>query len=283
MADVKWIKITTDLFDDEKIKLIDVLPARDAIIVTWFKLLALAGKTNDNGLAYVMKEMATTDEVLATVFNRPVDTIRLALATFEKFGMIEQHKHISITNWDKHQNIDGLDKIREQNRLRQQKRREKQKLLDSNVISRDSHATELDKELELELDKNKSKSKKERKNKINIHIQEEWNRIAKECNLSKIKILTKKRTDELNTRLKELSEEEIIEAINKIKDSNFLKGIKNDWKVTFDWLITNDTNIIKVLEDNYKSKDNESAEKERLRKREEWINEEDDLKDAEII
>ena len=39
MADVKWIKITTDIFDDEKMLLIDGLPEHDGIIVIWFKLL----------------------------------------------------------------------------------------------------------------------------------------------------------------------------------------------------------------------------------------------------
>ena len=43
MADVKWIKITTDIFDDEKILLIESLPDAYAIITCWFKLLCLAG------------------------------------------------------------------------------------------------------------------------------------------------------------------------------------------------------------------------------------------------
>jgi len=129
MADVKWIKIMVNVFDDEKMKLIDVLPERDAIIVIWFKLLALAGKTNDNGLVYIMKEMATTDEVLSTVFNRPLPTIRLALETFVRFGMIQMNDHINIVNWEKHQNVDGLEKIREQAKKRQAKYREKQKQL----------------------------------------------------------------------------------------------------------------------------------------------------------
>ena len=124
MADVKWIKITTNVFDDEKMKLIDVLPERDAIIVIWFKLLTLAGKINDNGKVYIMEQLATTDEVLATVFNRPITVVRLALQTFVKFRMIEMNEHINIVNWEKHQNIEGLEKIREQNRLRKQKQRE---------------------------------------------------------------------------------------------------------------------------------------------------------------
>ena len=49
MADVKWIKIATDIFDDEKILLIESLPEADSIIVIWFKLLCLAGKQNNSG------------------------------------------------------------------------------------------------------------------------------------------------------------------------------------------------------------------------------------------
>ena len=50
MADVKWIKITTDIFDDEKILLIESLPDAYAIITVWFKLLCLAGKMNNSGV-----------------------------------------------------------------------------------------------------------------------------------------------------------------------------------------------------------------------------------------
>ena len=60
MADVKWIKITTDIFDDEKILLIESLPAAYAIITVWFKLLCLAGKQNNSGV-FMMGQIAYTD------------------------------------------------------------------------------------------------------------------------------------------------------------------------------------------------------------------------------
>ena len=44
--------------------------------------------------------------------------------------MIEStEKGLYITNFDKHQNIEGMDKIREQNRLRKQRERAKKKAL----------------------------------------------------------------------------------------------------------------------------------------------------------
>ena len=131
MADVKWFKITTDMFDDEKIKIIESMPDRDAILIIWIKLISLAAKINQNGWIYLTDEVAYDETMLATVLNRPVNTVRLAIGLFTKYGMIEtgDNGKFLITNFEKHQNIEGLEKIREQGRLRTARFREKQKLL----------------------------------------------------------------------------------------------------------------------------------------------------------
>lgn len=130
MADVKWIKIVTDIFDDEKILLIESLPSSDVIIVIWFKLLCFAGKNNNHGVFMLSNKIAYTDEMLATIFRRDLNTIRLALKTFEDFGMIEMvNNTITIPNWDKHQTLDAYEKKKERDRIYQAERREKQKLI----------------------------------------------------------------------------------------------------------------------------------------------------------
>ena len=140
MADVKWIKITTDIFDDEKILLIESLPDSYAIITCWFKLLCMAGKMNNSGVFMMSNSIAYTEKMLATIFRMKESTVTMALQTFEQFGMVEiVDGVITIPNWGKHQNIDGMDKIREQNRLRKAAQRERQKAL-SAPVSRDSHA-----------------------------------------------------------------------------------------------------------------------------------------------
>lgn len=164
MAEIKWIKITTNIFDDEKMKLIDAMPDADAIIVIWFKLLAQAGKINQEGALMMTQKLAYTDEMLATIFNRKIATIRLALETFEMLNMIERGAYIQITNWEKHQNIEGMEKIRLQNRTRQQEYRERQKrkALTNNVSVTLHNAIEedieeeLDKEIDKELNKDKT-------------------------------------------------------------------------------------------------------------------------------
>lgn len=174
MAEIKWIKITTNMFDDEKIKLIDAMPERDTIFYIWMRLLVQAGKTNAAGYIFLNENVPYSEEMLSTIFNRQLSSIRLALQTLRTFGMIEieeDHK-IKISNWGKHQNIESMDKIREQNRLRKQKQRTKIKELqapaqeefcgtkeilnvmsqDSHSMSRDCHAIEIDKEEDKEIE-----------------------------------------------------------------------------------------------------------------------------------
>lgn len=158
MAEIRWIKITTDIFDDEKILLIESMPDADSLIVIWFKLLAFAGKSNNNGVFMLSNRIPYTEEMLSTLFRRPLNTVRLALQTFEQFGMIEYMNGVlTLPNWEKHQNIDGMDKIREQNRNRKRLQRERQRQAlppaDCHVTVTGSHATDKEKEKDKEQDK----------------------------------------------------------------------------------------------------------------------------------
>lgn len=129
MADVKWIKITTDIFDDEKILLIESLPSADSIIVIWFKLLTLAGKQNNDGVFMMSNRIAYTDEMLASIFRREINTVRFALRTFEQYGMIELIDNvITIPNWGKHQTLDAYEKKKKRDRERIARKRAEQRL-----------------------------------------------------------------------------------------------------------------------------------------------------------
>lgn len=137
MAEVKWIKVSTDMFEsNRKIKQIEVMPEGDTILVIWLKLLLLAGNVNDGGDIYLTPEIPYTDEMLANELRRPITTVRLALTTFEKFGMIEIIDDIlHLSSWEKYQSTDKLAEIREQTRKRVAKCREKKMLSQCNVTS----------------------------------------------------------------------------------------------------------------------------------------------------
>ncbi|MGC3746903.1 phage replisome organizer N-terminal domain-containing protein [Enterococcus faecalis] len=173
MAEISWIKLKTTMFDDEKIKLIQSMPEADAILVIWIRLLVLAGKTNDEGLIYIQRNMPYTEEMLATLFSKPVNVVRLALMTLQQFNMIDLNEDglIAIENWDKHQNIEGMEKVRLKNaeRVRKHRERKKQQALEDknsgnvtcNVTVTDCNGTdkEIDKEIDIDKDKkNRSKT-----------------------------------------------------------------------------------------------------------------------------
>jgi len=126
MPSVKWIRLTVSMFDDERIKLIQSMPEGDALLVVWVRLLVLAGKVNDGGFIYLSEGIPYTDEMLSTIFQKPLSTVRLALSVFARFGMTEMtSRGIFLPSWEEHQNVEGLEKIREQTRKRVAAHREK--------------------------------------------------------------------------------------------------------------------------------------------------------------
>ena len=130
MADgMKWIKIVTDIFDDEKIQLIEALPNADSILVIWFKLLVLAGKQNNDGVFRLNQRVAYNDEMLSTLFRRKISIVHEAMKVFENFGMIEViNGAYAISNWSKYQTeSEKLEIAREKHRLRQKKMARKAK------------------------------------------------------------------------------------------------------------------------------------------------------------
>ena len=165
MADVKWIKITTDIFDDEKILLIESLPDSYAIITVWFKLLCLAGKQNNSGV-FMMGQMPYTDNMLATIFRMKESTVTMALQTFKQFGMVEIIDGvITIPNWGKHQNLDSLESKKAYMRGYMQEYRAKQKALTTGETNcktnSKTNVSSADKEKDKEIDKERDKEDKE--------------------------------------------------------------------------------------------------------------------------
>ena len=164
MSDVKWIKLAADLFEDEKILLIDTEPDADALIVLWVKLLCLAGRQNRRGVFEMSNGVAYTTEMLAMFFRRPVELVERALDLFQRYGMVEiTDGKVCIPNWEKHQNLDALEKKREyQRNLMRERRSARKHALDAGEENeeacepnRDDNVSPLDKRRK---EKNRKKS-----------------------------------------------------------------------------------------------------------------------------
>jgi predicted phage replisome organizer len=163
MADVKWIKLTTDMFDNRKIKHLRRLPEGNNIVLIWVMLLTMAGRCNANGMIFLTENIPYTTKMLADELDFEENTVKLALEALKQLNMVVTDSgHFTIAGWEEYQNIEGMEKIREQNRIRKQRQREKQKALPepSHGTSRDSHATDIEEEKELDKDKKKKKEQK---------------------------------------------------------------------------------------------------------------------------
>ena len=129
MAEVEWIKVSTSMFEtSRKIKSIELMKDGDRILVIWFKLLLLAGNVNDGGAIYITEDKPYDLESLAGELRRPEALVKKALEVFEGYGMIERENGIIyLTSWEKYQNAEQLELMREYNRIAQRKSREKRK------------------------------------------------------------------------------------------------------------------------------------------------------------
>ena len=262
MADVKWIKIVTDIFDDEKMLLIESMPSADSIIVIWFKLLCLAGKNNNSGVFMLNDKIAYTDEMLSTIFRRDVNTVRLALKSFEAYGMIEIIDNvITIPNWSKHQNLDQLEERKEYMKEYMRKYRGKQKdLIECKANSKvngksnsKANVNALDIEEDIEVEREEEGDKKKRENINYQQIADMYNNTC--VSFPRLISMSDSRKKAIRARLRTYTVADFDRLFVKAEESSFLKGKSNsDWSATFDWLIK-DKNMEKVLEGNYDNKE----------------------------
>lgn len=261
MAEVEWIKITTDMFDvSRKIKHIERMDNGDTILIIWFKLLTLAGKINDGGAIYVTESIPYDLFGLADELRRPEKIVDKALSVLEMYDMIERDDgFIYISSWEKYQNIEGLDRIREQNRKRVEKHRKKKRLSECNVTSNvtrnvtvtQCNATEEDKEKEIDTEEDKEKREK-RETTTPQQIVDLFNSIC--ISFPSVRSLSEARKKAIKARLNTYTLEDFRRCFELAEASSFLKGSNDrNWTATFDWLIK-DANMPKVLEGNYDDK-----------------------------
>ena len=157
MADVQWIRITTDMFDNRKIKHLRKLPEGNNIVLIWVMLLTMAGRCNAGGMIFLTENIPYTTKMLADELGFEENTIRLALQVFEELHMVTtDQEYLCVPGWEEYQNVEGLDRIREQTRVRVANHRERKRLsvcnVTGNVTVTPCNATEEDKEVEVDIE-----------------------------------------------------------------------------------------------------------------------------------
>jgi predicted phage replisome organizer len=263
---IEWIKITTNMCEDEKIKLFySIEGVGDTGFYVWIRFLTQAGKVNDNGLIYLKPTIPYTKQMLARIFERPLDAIEKVIKVLVEFQMIEIYEDgiIKICNWEKHQNIEGMKKVREGTRERVKNCRERQKekeLLKEEELEAGESTTLIGAAKAEELSEGEINNNSNGKNKscnTNVTLQRE-NR-EEDTEIKKKKVDKKEREEidkqalkvmgdleKINKNIKGLSvnwvkdmltihEEKYVKmaigkALEKNKlDTNYINGILNNW------------------------------------------------------
>ena len=286
MADIKWIKLKVGMFNDDRIKVIQAMPEGDALIVIWIRMLILAGISNAEGYLMISENLPHTEDMLATIFNKPLSVVRLALKTFETFGMVEAcNEGIFITDFAAEQG-EKMQDIREYNRIKKAESREraKQKRLEMSLAGKiDSQLNVNDKSMTSQGNMSTCQDTDIEEDKdiiINNNIPQnppdlggkperlDYEQIAALYNatckdLPKVRGLSDERKRKIKTLLDALNKAKVLmelgayerlEYIFRLADeSDFLSGRSkaNQW-CGFDWLI-NAKNALKVIEGNYKN------------------------------
>lgn len=127
--EVKWIRITSDIFDNLKIKHIKAVPELGhALVCVWFEILCMAGTCNSCGMLTMNNNLPITEELIAEAFNEDIKLVQMALRMFQEMGMIEisENNCIQISNWYEYQSEEGLETIRKYQRENKAKYRKKQ-------------------------------------------------------------------------------------------------------------------------------------------------------------
>ena len=130
MAEVKWVKLTTDMFDNRKVKHLRRLPEGNNIVLIWVMLLTMAGRCNSGGMIFLTENIPYTPKMLADELDFEENTVILALNALEQLDMIvTDNGFFTIAGWEEYQNADKLAEIRAKDRERKRLKRAQAKAL----------------------------------------------------------------------------------------------------------------------------------------------------------
>ncbi len=82
-----WLKLPENFYEKDEIKMIEAMPDGAAYINFYFKIL-LKSLSNDGNLLF-KDTIPYTAEMLASITNTPVATVKYAIDLFRKLGLIE--------------------------------------------------------------------------------------------------------------------------------------------------------------------------------------------------
>lgn len=129
MAEVSWIKLSTNIFSNRKVALLLNERDGDTYFRIWIQLLTIAGQCNSNGKLIIEENSPLNVQQLSKILGKSTKKVGEILNKFIDLRMIIfENNCYEIRNWGRYQSADKLEEIRKNNRERQRKFREKSKM-----------------------------------------------------------------------------------------------------------------------------------------------------------
>lgn len=128
MYNLQWLKIEIKIFLNRKIQILLKEQDGDTYFRVWIQLLTIAIECNCNGKLVIGENKPMTIENFSKIMGKSKKKIEKIIKKFQELNMIiVEEGAYKIKNWDEYQSIESSEKYKEQNRIRQQKYRERLK------------------------------------------------------------------------------------------------------------------------------------------------------------
>ena len=254
-----WLKLDRYFFKRHDICIMEDMPEGKLLVLFYLKLMVEA--IDHEGALRFSDSVPYTEAMLASVTKTDTEFVKQALQLFTELGIVEVLEDKTLYLREVAKLLDGETFAAK----RQRELREKRNRVTMSPDCRQEIETDQESESESETEKKKeSESEQEKESEKEFltepegsvcrtkdvrRIQEAWNSLGLH---QLVKILPdSKRGELLRARIREYGTEAVLEAIEKVRNSPFLKGQNNrSWVITFDWFVK-PNNFVKVLEGNY--------------------------------
>lgn len=261
-----YLKLKENFYEDEKIIMLESLP--DGMLYSNILMKLYLRSLKREGKLMISDRIPYNPVALSQITRHSVGDVEKAIKVLQELELIEILDNGAIYMLDI-QNFIGKSST-EADRIRSYRKKiddEKQLELNpaenndvTNVRQMNTRDITRDitrvKSLEIESDKSQSdisqsdkKSKQTWQEQLN-RIFKEWNSI--DDNIPKINFIKNGSTRQrlLQARINEYGFDNVLKAIDNVKNSQYLKGYVKPFRITFDWFIK-PNNFPKVLDGNY--------------------------------
>lgn len=123
---MEWVKLSTDMFENRKLRYIQKQEHGNELCLLWVRLLCLAGQSGTSGELWLSDAIPYDVDMLAIDLGIEQDIVEKGIALFNKLDMVTDSDGVMlITGWQEHQAVDNLERTRELTKERVRRYRER--------------------------------------------------------------------------------------------------------------------------------------------------------------